>query len=316
MSAKKIKIIIDYDGTLTYEERYVADLAKSALKDLSQNILHVPLKKITKLYNKTRNKILKNPHKYSWIVNGLPACYATEGALLLNTVTTQTLIKENKNFVKKAEQFLPNADYGPVVGLTNYLFHKHTHNLQTHFRENADKVLKHFIKSNYFQPYILTCSKGDKVAKNLAKIKIGAHKYEKYSNGLKDKVHIFGDTRQYEMNPSWEYCFNHPRFGKTQKINIDEKYSIELRRSDYFNKLKWIGKDGSKIIITADMVSLPGILPLLMGMDFVMIKASHVPQWSIDFVRSFKNGYIIENIDELPAKVDQIMENWFLKNKL
>ena len=131
INSNQVKVIIDYDGTLTYEEKYVAELAERSIKDLAENILHVPEKRLKEIYRETKAKILKNPHLYSWQVDGLPACYAHEGALLLNTVTNQTLILENKNFKKAVIKFFQNKKivYGPVVDCTNYLFHKHTFDL-------------------------------------------------------------------------------------------------------------------------------------------------------------------------------------------
>lgn len=313
MVARTVKVIIDYDGTLTYEERYVEDLAEKALQDLAENILHVPEEKIKKLYQKTKEKILQNPEKYSWIVNGLPACYACEGALLLNTVTTQTIIKENKNFKKAVEKIFSNLEYDPVVDCTNYLFHKHSFDLIPHFKEKAGDVLIEFIKRKGIEPFILTCSQGDKVAKNLKRIGINTSGRK---DGTRYRIRIFGDTRQYEMDPSWDYFFDHPQLGKTQVVPVNDQFSIDLRRSVYFNKLQNELSDGSRIIIAADMVSLPGVLPLLMGLDFVLVKASYTPQWAVDFVNSWKNGWVINEIGKLPTLVDKIMVNWFLKNQL
>jgi hypothetical protein len=315
MSANRVKVIIDYDGTLTYEERYVEDLAKSALKDLGENILKVPEKQVLELYQNTKNKIIKKPDLYSWMVDNIPACYAHEGALLLNTVTTQTLINENSQFVNSVKNFFKNKDivYDPVVDITNYLFHKHTHDLKPHFRKTAKNTLMHFIKTDGFDPYILTCSLGDKVAKNLASLGIGTNNFE---TGFEYRVDVFDDTRQYEMDSSWDFYFNHPKYGKVQTVPVQNGFKIDLRRPAYYKKLLEITADSGKTIIVADMVSLPGILPLLMGLDFVLAKAVYTPQWAVDFVSSWDNGWVIDDIGQLPELVDKIMNQWFLKAPL
>jgi len=315
MIVRKVKVVIDYDGTLTYEERYVEDLAKKAIKDLADNILFEPEKKIRDIYYRTKEKILQYPEQYSWEVDGIPACYAHEGALLTNTVTTQTLLLENKKFRQAVTKFFKNkpVEYDPVVDCTNYLFHKHTHDLVPHFKEKARDVLLHFIKTDGIDPYILTCSLGDKVAKNLKRLKIGTNGEK---NSFKYKVDIFGDTRQYEMDSSWDYYFNHPKLGKVQTIPVNDKFSIDLRRPAYFERLKQINGDGSRIIVVADMISLPGMLPLLLGMDFVLAKAVYTPKWAIDYVNSWENGWVIDDIGDLPKLVDKIMVGWFLKNQL
>ncbi|MFC1711310.1 hypothetical protein ACFLZ1_01855 [Patescibacteria group bacterium] len=315
MIAKKVKVIIDYDGTLTYEERYVAALAKSALKDLAENILKIPLEKLVKTYEQTKKRILKDPQNYSWTVDNVPACYAYEGALLTNTVTTQTLILENKNFKKSVYDFYKNKkiNYDPVVDCTNYLFHKHTHSLKPNFREKSKDVLIHFIEKEGIDPYILTCSLADKVAKNLSQLGIGANGFK---DGFKYKVDIFDDTRQYEMDSSWDYHFDHPKLGKIQQIKANNGFSIDLRRPAYYERLKQIASDGSRIILTADMISLPGILPLLMGLDFILLKAVYTPKWAVDFVKAWDNGWVIDDISELPGMVDRIMIKWFLKSQL
>jgi hypothetical protein len=311
MKSNNLKVIVDYDGTLTYEERYVDDLSRRAIKDLAENILGEPEENIKAVYKKTKSKIFASPHKYSWIVGGVPACYAHEGALLTNTVAFQTLLMENKSFKKKVELFFKDGyEYDPVTHCTNYLFHKHTHNLNPHFREKARDVLLYFIKQKGINPYILTCSLGSKVAKNLRRLKIGANGF---TNGFKYSLNIFDDTKQYEMDDSWDYCFTHPELGKVQQVSVNKHFSIDLRRPAYFKRLQEIGKDGSRIIITADMVSLPGILPLLMGMDFVLLKAVYTPKWAVDFVSSWPNGWVIDDIAKLPSLVDKVMKSWLVQ---
>jgi len=51
-------------------------------------------------------------------------------------------------------------------------------------------------------------------------------------------------------------------------------------------------------------------------MDFVLAKAVYTPKWAIDYVNSWENGWVIDDIGDLPKLVDKIMVGWFLKNQL
>lgn len=81
-----LKVILDYDGTLTAEERQVPEVTRRSLLELADQILGVPLKEMEAAYAGTVARLLAMPHTYHWEVNGVRVSYCDEGAFILNTV--------------------------------------------------------------------------------------------------------------------------------------------------------------------------------------------------------------------------------------
>jgi len=302
---KKIKVIIDFDGTLTQEEKQVNQLAELAFDTLSKEILKIPREKVSKDYQNTKQKILAKPYKYTWKVNGISACYSNEGAFVLNTVTIQEMLSKNKFYKKCVGNFFDKLDYDPITECTNYLFHKNSALLKPIFRDRVKKTLIKMIQHPRIQPIVMTNSKTDKVRKNLETIGI-TQKCTKVCK-FKYEIDILGDTRQYHMDSEWDHYFNHSEFGKIQILQIDKNYKVDLRRPFYYKAILDQAKDGSKVIAFGDIFSLVGSIPLMMGTDFILLKAPYVPAWSEKFVKKHPKGRVIKNIDQLNKEIEKIL---------
>lgn len=285
------KVILDYDGTLTREEAMVDDLARLSLDTLSQEILRELRSRLEEEYRETRRLILSRPHEFGWEVRGLLASYADEGAFILNTTTLQVMLKMNPLYSRRVADYFRDAEYDPVNDCTNYLFHRHTAELKPLFRPRAKESLNGLLQNERFIPLILTNSKGDKVENNLKAL------------GVKG-VRILGDTRQYEMDPSWERCFFDPEQGMTQALEIDERHRVDLRRPVYYRALTREAEGGEKIVVVADTLSLPGSLPLAMGMRFYLLKTRYTPSWCQEFVEKHERGEVVESLPSLMKKLE------------
>jgi len=285
----QVKVILDYDGTLTKEEAMVDDLARLSLDTLSREILRVPRAHLEEEYEETRRLILSRPHEFGWEVRGLLASYSDEGAFILNTTTLQVMLKMNPFYARRVANFFREAEYDPVVDCTNYLFHRHTAELKPRFRQGAKEILDGLLRDERFIPLILTNSKGDKVERNLKTL------------GLKG-VRILGDTRQYEMDPSWGRRFFHPGQGMTQILRIDQRHKVDLRRPVYYQALTREAQGVEQIAVVADTLSLPGALPLVMGMRFYLLKTSYTPFWCEEFVKKHERGEVLESLSSLSVK--------------
>jgi hypothetical protein len=198
-----LKVIIDFDGTLTAEEAQVASLAEKSLDTLANEIVGAPRQRLAADYETTRARLLDAPHRYWWEVNGLIASYCNEGAFILNTTTLQVMLRENLAYSQAVAAAFPQAEYGPVVDCTNYLFHRHTAELPPRFRPAARDVLAALIDHPDRVPVVLTNSLGDKVRRHLGAL------------ALEGEIAVLGDTRQYEMDPEWSHHFPHPQLGET-----------------------------------------------------------------------------------------------------
>lgn len=287
-----IKVIIDFDGTLTAEEEQAGLLAEAMLASLADDILGVPRAKLTAEYQATRAQLEQNPHQYRWEVNGLVASYCDEGAFILNTTTVQTLLKENPTYLRAVQAAYPHPEYDAVIDCTNELFHRHTAVLPLTFRPTAKQVLAELIEHPQRRPIILTNSLGDKVKRHIEKL------------GLADKVNILGDTRQYEMDPDCPCHF--PTLGQSSIWPVAEDHEIDLRRPDYYQALHDAASDGSQLVVVADTFSLPGALPLMMGIPFLLTRTVYTPDWCLQVVQEHNLGIILDDLADLPAALDML----------
>ncbi|MCR4406750.1 MAG: hypothetical protein NUW24_07490 [Anaerolineae bacterium] len=287
MVSARINVVLDYDGTLTAEEKQAATLAAKSLATLSLEILRVPLVRLEEEYWATRQALVAAPHRYWWEVNGLIASYCDEGAFILNTTTLQIMLKGNPHYSQAVAQAFPDARYDPVVDCTNFLFHYHTAELEPRFRPATRSMLARLIARPDFVPVVLTNSLGDKVQRNLATLHLG-------------ELMILGDTRQYEMDPTWEHWFSYPGLGRIQVLPVDENHQVDLRRPAYYRALERETLTADGLVVVADTLSLPGALPLVMGIPFVLLRTPYTPTWCFDFVANHPMGHVLDDLADLP----------------
>jgi hypothetical protein len=246
--------------------------------------------------------LLCAPHHYWWEVKGLIASYCDEGAFILNTTTLQVMLRGDYDYACAVAAAFPDAEYDPVVDCTNYLFHRHTAELPPSFRPGARDVLTSLLGRPGRVPVVLTNSLGDKVRRHLSTL------------ALDREIVVLGDTRQYEMDPRWEFRFSHPVLGPIQIWPVSSERRIDLRRPAYYRALiEAAGGTGGgeeelcwRLVVVADTLSLPGALPLLMGIPFFLLRTSYTPQWCIDVVHAHPVGHVLGDLRELPVALDAL----------
>jgi hypothetical protein len=288
------KVIIDFDGTLTAEETQAGALAAKSLDTLANEILHAPRPRLAAGYQATRARLLAAPQRYGWEVNGLIASYCDEGAFILNTTTLQVMLSGDPAYAAAVARFFPRSEYDPVVDCTNYLFHRHTAELPPAFRPAARDVLSSLLAHPRRRPIILTNSLGDKVARLLATL------------DLDGEVDVLGDTRQYEMDPGWTHRFPYPELGEIQVWPVAEGIRVDLRRPVYFRALEQAAEDGARLAVVGDTFSLPGALPLLMGIPFFLLHTAYTPGWCVRVTAAHPLGCVLDDLAELPAALDDL----------
>jgi hypothetical protein len=291
--APSLKVIIDFDGTLTAEEAQVASLAEKSLDTLANEIVGAPRQRLADDYEATRARLLDAPHRYWWEVNGLIASYCNEGAFILNTTTLQVMLRENPAYAQAVAAVFPQAEYSPVVDCINYLFHRHTAEMPPRFRPAARDVLVALIDHSDRVPVVLTNSLGDKVRRHLGTL------------ALEGEVAVLGDTRQYEMDPEWTHRFPHPQLGEIQIWPVREKYRVDLRRPVYHRALVGAAA-GSRLAVVADTFSLPGALPLMMGIPFFLLRTPYTPAWCAQVTGDHPLGHVLDDLADLPAALDDL----------
>ena len=170
--------------------------------------------------------------------------YCDEGAFILNTVALQTMLSDDAIYSKKVVNHFANAEYDPVAVCTNHLFHTHTASLHVPFRQATLETLRWLIAHPQVEPLVLTNSLGAKVERNLGRLDL-------------PPVRILGDTRQYDLDANWI-----PPFGDGEQfLTVDDLHTADLRRRIYYDALTRELGDGSRLVVIADTLSLPGVLP-------------------------------------------------------
>jgi hypothetical protein len=112
---------------------------------------------------------------------------------------------------------------------------------------------------------------------------------------------VLGDTRQYEMDPGWTHQFPHPHFGKIQVWPVDKLHQVDLRRPVYYRALVQALEEDPSIAVVADTLSLPGALPLMMGIPFFLLHTSYTPDWCLRAVEAHPLGRVLGDLGDLPA---------------
>ena len=289
-----MKVIIDFDGTLTAEEQQARALAEKSLDTLAKEIIGAPREELSRAYDATQEQLLEQPHGYWWEVNGLIASYCDEGAFILNTTTLQVMLQENEAYLQAVRTAFPEAEYDPVVDCTNYLFHRHTAELAPIFRPATRDVLTALTEHPDRDPVILTNSLGDKVRRHLATLE------------LREPVGVLGDTRQYAMDPTWTRYFRHPELGKIQIWPLSERRQVDLRRPIYYRALKEAIQGDPQVVVVADTFSLPGALPLIMDLPFLLVRTQYTPGWCARVTGAHARGRVLEELAELPSVLDEL----------
>jgi hypothetical protein len=289
-SSGAVKVILDYDGTLTAEEEQVGELASRSIATLSREILNVPLSQAQEGYARTREMILAEPYKYWWEVNGGIAAYSDEGAFITNTTTIQIMLRLNPAYTEAVGAYFTRVEYDPIMDCSNYLFHKHTFDLKPRFRPGAEAVLAELVNAPGVEPLVLSSSKGEKVTKNLRTIGFG-------------EMRVLGDTRQYGIDPSWTREFSHPEQGRGQIFQVDDRHTIDLRRPAYYEKLTTEMEDSPRLIVVADTWSMPGAMPMMMGIPFLLLKTSYTPRWCEEYVGAHAYGEVLTDLVLLPERI-------------
>jgi hypothetical protein len=285
-----LKVILDYDGTLTAEERQVPEVTRRSLIELAGHILRVPLGELETAYADTIARLRAEPHMYHWEVNELRVSYCDEGAFILNTVALQTMLRDNPTYLNAVASRFACGRHDPIATCTNHLFHSHTASLAVEFRENTDEVLGWFVAHPDIEPLVLTNSLGDKVERNLGWLDAGP-------------IRVLGDTRQYDLDPDWTL----PQGSGKQFLMVDGLHTVDLRRRVYHDALIRESADGSSLIVVADTLSLPGALPLEMGIPFVLLYASYTPDWCAAFVEQHPLGRVVHSLAALPSWVERLL---------
>jgi hypothetical protein len=90
-------------------------------------------------------------------------------------------------------------------------------------------------------------------------------------------------------------------------LTVDDLHTVDLRRRIYHDALTRELSDGSRLAVVADTLSLPGALPLAMGIPFGLLRTSYTPSWCAAFVGRHPMGVVLDDLTALPAWVERLL---------
>ena len=62
----------------------------------------------------------------------------------------------------------------------------------------------------------------------------------------------------------------------------------------------------TQVAALADTLSLPGALPLMMGIPFFLLRTPYTPAWCAQTVDAHPLGRVLDNVADLPAALDAL----------
>ncbi|MFQ5886363.1 MAG: hypothetical protein ACE5II_03905, partial [Anaerolineae bacterium] len=83
---------------------------------------------------------------------------------------------------------------------------------------------------------------------------------------------------------------------------VDDDHKVDLRRPVYYRALMREAEGVEQMVVVADTLSLPGALPLVMGMRFYLLKTSYTPSWCEEFVKKHERGEVVESLSSLSVE--------------
>jgi hypothetical protein len=58
------------------------------------------------------------------------------------------------------------------------------------------------------------------------------------------------------------------------------------------------------LAVVADTLSLPGALPLMMGIPFFLLRTSYTPAWCVQVVEAHPLGNVLDDLRDLPVALE------------
>jgi hypothetical protein len=84
---------------------------------------------------------------------------------------------------------------------------------------------------------------------------------------------------------------------------VDELHTIDLRRPAYYDKLTREMEGAEGLLVVADTWSMPGAMPMMMGIPFLLLKTVYTPAWCEAYVTNHPYGEVLPSLTQLPEMV-------------
>lgn len=265
-------LILDFDGTLTKIEEeakpYVDGYRLSLARELGLN-----QNEIDNYWNEARTKILRNPEKYGWQLEGIAVASATSDPILIcYPIADEIFTKVGKNLSPEERR-----------ALLGKLFLENRPKMGQAFKEGADEFLSEVYDLFNGRVYVVTNSSTDDVSGRISRLP-SDH----------SKIRVLGGAKKYVVANDFE------ALPKTITISGLER-PVYLRRQNYNNTLDKIlqeqNTDAPRTAVIGDIWELDLALPQYLGMHIGLTPNPTTPQYEKDVVINYSRGFVSNSLE-------------------
>lgn len=267
-------LILDFDGTLTNIEEEAKPYVDGYRLGLARE-LGLSQSEIENYWEEARAKILRNPEKYGWQLEGIAVASATSDPILtcypiadeIFAIVGKTLSQEERRALL-GKLFLENR---PKMGQA--------------FKDGADEFLSEVYDLFNGKMYIVTNSSIDDVTGKISRLP-SDH----------SRIKILGGAKKYVVTNDFEKL--------PDKIFISGlERPIYLRRQHYSETLTKImqeqNTEASRMVVVGDIWELDLALPQYLGMHIGLTPNPTTPRYEKYVVARYKRGFLSDDLESV-----------------
>lgn len=301
------KLISDFDGVWTNQETEADYVWKYIVNRLSELSGFKPAE-VDSLLNECKRDMDKSPQYYGWRWDSEISCYYREDPFGDNNAIFEYIEKKTKtssfskivqNLALIKESILKKTENNSLADFSNECFIKSTTQFKLEGKLKpvpaAGAIVKELNKKGV-EIIIASNSKTEKIEHLFRK---AGQTVTNEKSIVRGRLHARGNAQKFVIDNSFASV--------PEKLNINKKIRVCLRRKNYYNILLEEKPD----FVVGDVFSLDIALPLYLRLNdrqFGKMKViqkvqQHTPEWVTDFLGSKDLtgiAFMIKSIDELP----------------
>lgn len=266
-----LKIILDFDGTLTNVEKEARPVLEKKAELFCERT-GMPRIILEVLLREAEQEVLRDP-KAGWTYNGLVVAPATADPYIFDTACYSKILEK----LEKDLQFNVPREQKSREEFLQKLFHDSYPYAAAVFREGAKEFLEEL--ASQYTVVVVTNSQTDPVKKKMEKL------------GDFD-IPIFGGAKKYAVENAWE---NVPE--SIQPENFPRP--VLLRRHQYNLLLSILGFEPKETAVVGDIFELDLALPQHLGYRAGLLQTLGTQKHEKKYMESQPNSFLAKNFGEV-----------------
>jgi len=285
-------LILDFDGTLTDAEEEGKPFTAGFLDDLA-TLTGRPLAEIVQMHAEFEARILAEPHKYAWMMDGLPVAPASvDPYLRIKPIATMILEETGCRMDPRTQQNL----------LTGLLYKNNYRLSGTCFRPGAMELL-HALFLAADDAFIITNSHTDAVISKLRKLAMdladdcGPETGGAFLNWWIPRV--LGNAKKYVALDH----LDDPSKSRLELIGLVPDRMVYCLRPHYERALlELMGPLGCKwpdLTVVGDIFELDGACPMARGAQFGLLRNPATPDYEIKYLDGHPQARVLIEVSQI-----------------